>query len=254
MLELGAGLARAVLDLEGGGRLVRLVAGGADRLAPAGSFVMAPWAGRTGWGRFAHDGVEHRLAVDLPPHAIHGTVRGVAWDVVEADGRRAVLRAPLGPGWPWPGWCEQVVELDERSLTCRAAVVAAEDGPAFPAAVGFHPWFRKPVTVELPARAMLERGDDHLPTGRRVPPAAPGERPLDDCFEDVAWPALLRWPDGLVVRVEAEGCRYAVVYDEQDGATCVEPQTAPPDALRTGEATLVAPGRPLRATMRLRWG
>ncbi len=81
MLHLRAGEAEAVVDPEGGGRLVRLAVGGVDLLTPAGCFLMAPWAGRTGFGTF--DG--HRLPIDQPPHAIHGTVRGVAWTVLAAD-------------------------------------------------------------------------------------------------------------------------------------------------------------------------
>src|SRR5690606_25214001 len=59
VLELRAGSATAVVDAEGGGRLTRLHAGDAELLAPEGSFVMAPWAGRTGYGRFTWQGVEH---------------------------------------------------------------------------------------------------------------------------------------------------------------------------------------------------
>src|SRR5690606_9044569 len=76
VLELRAGSAVAVVDPEGGGRLTRLRAGDAELLAADGCFVMAPWAGRTGHGRFTWEGREHRLPVpeQHAPHAIHGTV------------------------------------------------------------------------------------------------------------------------------------------------------------------------------------
>lgn len=247
------GGAVAVVDAEGGGRLARLVVDGADVLSLAGCFVMAPWVGRTGWGRFVRDGVEHRLAIDMPPHAIHGTVRGVAWNVDHANGEAASLSAPLGPGWPWPGRCEQTLRLHDDGLVLSAAVHAVDGGASFPAALGWHPWFAKPVAVELSARAMLERGEDQLPTGRRVAPVVPGSGPLDDCFEGVDWPVVLRWPDGRRLDVEADGCDHVVVFDGRGDATCVEPQTAPPDALRSGATALVEPGQPLRAEMRLRW-
>lgn len=64
---------------------------------------------------------------------------------------------------------------------------------------------------------------------------------------------MLRWPDGRRLDVEAGGCDHVVVFDGRDDATCVEPQTAPPDALRSGATALVEPGQPLRAEMRLRW-
>jgi aldose 1-epimerase len=154
--------------------------------------------------------------------------------------------------WPWPGRCTHELALTDHALTLTATVEAV-DGASFPAAVGWHPWFAKPASVELAATSMLERGDDHLPTGQRVAAVAPGERPLDDCFEDVAWPVTIGWADGCSLRVDADGCRYAVVYDEQAATTCVEPQTASPDALNSGGAATVEPGRPLRATMRFLW-
>jgi aldose 1-epimerase len=249
-VDLAAGSVVVTFDPEGGGRVTQIVVAGRSLLVPAGCFLMAPWAGRTGFGEF--DG--HPLPVDGPPHAIHGTVRGVAWRAVERDPRCVSLTAPLGPVWPWDGWCEHVVTVAEDRVTFEASVHAADGSDPFPAALGWHPWFVKPAEVELSAAAMLERGDDHLPTGRRISPAPrPGERPFDDCFAGVRWPVVLRWDDGFEVRVDADGCDHVVLYDEQATTTCVEPQTAPPDALRSGAAALVSPGRPLQATMRLLW-
>ena len=241
-MELRAGEAVAVVDAEGGGRLARLTVGGVDVFTRAGCFIMAPWVGRTAYGRF--DG--HRLPINQPPHAIHGTVRGVAWTAV--DDR--AIEAPLGPVWPWPGRCTQRFMLAEDHLAIEATIEATSE--PFPAAVGWHPWFAKPAAVDLTADAMLERGDDHLPTGRLVE-APPEGRPLDDCFVGVRWPVALRWPDGRRIEVDAEGCDYVVVFDEPADATCVEPQTAQPDALNQGGAQLVRPGEPLRAAVRLTW-
>lgn len=252
MIELRAGRARATVDPAAGGRLLGLRIDGTDLLTDEGSFVMAPWAGRTGDGRFSFEGVEHPLPVyrHHAPHAIHGTVRDRPWTVTASSEARIELRTELGPDWPWPGRCEQVVELVEGAITLHLGLHA--DADPFPAVIGWHPWFAKPEAVELQATAMLERGADHLPTGRRVAPVAPGDRPLDDCFEDVAWPVTLRYPSRAVA-VEATGCRYAVVYDEQAHATCVEPQTGPPDGLRTGAHAVVATDRPLVATTTWRW-
>lgn len=175
----------------------------------------------------------------------------MAWTVESAHDDRCRLRATLGPGWPWAGWCSHEVSLSPGHLRLSVEV-HARDAP-FPAVVGWHPWFAKPSAVELAAEALLERGPDHLPTGRRVPAPAPGDRPLDDCFAGVRWPVVLRGVAGHDLAIEAEGCDFAVVYDEQAGTTCVEAQTGPPDALRAGGAALVEPDRPLPATMRLRW-
>lgn len=232
---------------------MRLTVRGFDVLTPAGCFVMAPWAGRTGWGAFEHGGVEHRLPADMPPHAIHGTVRGIAWTVEDAGPNAATLWAPLGPAWPWRGRCSLAVAVHDDHLAVATEVYADAGSEPFPAALGWHPWFVKPGSVALAADELLERGDDHLPTGRRIPAPAPGERPLDDCFGGVRWPVVLTWEGGRSLAVEADGCEYAVVFDQRADATCVEPQTAPPDALRAGTASIVEPGHPLRAVLRLRW-
>lgn len=256
MLALHVNDALAVVEPEHGGRLARLAVDDVDLLTDRGSFVMAPWAGRTGFGRFAYGGQWHSLPTTHGPHAIHGTVRHQAWTVEDADEQRARLTCELGPDWPWPGWAEQEVVLGEHHLELTLAVYAA--GPTFPAACGWHPWFRRSLDagpelqVALDAGAMLERGVDHLPTGRRVEPPPPNTRRFDDCFVDVRWPVVLTWPGTLRLEVHA-GCPAVVLYDEPDDAVCVEPQTAPPDALRRGEGTEVTADRPLLATTLWRW-
>lgn len=241
MLELRAGEAVLTVDPPSGGLVTAITIAGFDVLASHGLFVMAPWAGRTGHARFGG----HPLPVDDPPHALHGTVRGVAWTVSAHTPTSATLDATLGPAWPWPGRCEHTIELHPDHVDLRVAVA----GDGFPAVVGWHPWFTKPAAVELEAAAMLERGDDQLPTGRRVAPPRIGERPLDDCFEDVRWPAVLRYDGGRTITIHADGCPYAVVYDERPYATCVEPQSAPPNALNTGEARPA----PVEAKMSIAW-
>ena len=251
MLTLSAGEATVRLDPHGG-RLASLTVGGDDLLTDNGSFVMAPWAGRTGHGRFTFGGVRYWLPVadEHAPHAIHGTVRDRPWEVLEAGPAHARLGIDLGPDWPWEGWCEQVVTLEPASVTLTIRVTSGRD--PFPAIVGWHPWFRRPKAIGFTAHSMLQRGPDHLPTGLRVPPRLPGNRPLDDCFEGVAWPITLRWPE-RALEIRATGCRFAVVYDEQPQATCIEPQTGPPNGLATAEATIVTPEQPLEASTTWSW-
>ena len=225
MVELRSGDVVVVVDPPAGGLVTRIAVGESELLTPQGMFVMAPWAGR--WRG----------------HPIHGTVRGVAWSVDDADASTAVLSATLGPGWPWPGRCTHELAVHDDHLDLRATV----HGDGFDAVVGWHPWFTKPRSVELDAESMLERGDDQLPTGRRVEPVRPGDRPLDDCFEGVRWPATLRY-DRLTVSLSST-CGDAVLFDALPHTTCVEPQTGPPNALHTGEAHAA----PLEAKMTLAW-
>ena len=135
--------------------------------------------------------------------------------------------------------------------------VHAEHG-RFPASAGWHPWFRTrldsghTLRLDVAAEAMVRRDPDGIPTTAWGPPTP---RPWDDCLRDVAWPARLRWEaDGTTevgVDISAD-TRFVVVYDEPDHAWCVEPQSAPPDALST-TADVVTPGRPLVVTSEWRW-
>jgi len=249
------------LDLDAGGRVTQFSVGDVELLAHEdptgpfhwGSFVMAPWAGRIRNGRFTHDGQEHHLPINWGPHAIHGTVADRPWWVADADGDSAVIDCPLDDRWPWRGFVRQVIRLGEHVADFRAEVHA--DDEAFPAAVGWHPWFRRRLTpdgdgVELSfdAEAMLVRDAVGIPTGERGPIA--GE-PWDDCFDGVRWPATLTWPGALSLAISSD-TRYGVVYTEPLDALCVEPQTGPPDALNL-EPFLVVPGRPLVATMTWTW-
>jgi aldose 1-epimerase len=123
------------------------------------------------------------------------------------------------------------------------------DHDPFPAQVGWHPWFARPVELTFSATAKYRRDGDGIPDGTLVDP---GPRPWDDCFTGVDAPPELRWDDGLVVTVRSD-CDHWVVYDEPAHALCVEPQSGPPDGLTLAPA-LVEPGRPLVRTMTWTWG
>jgi galactose mutarotase-like enzyme len=253
-----AGPARVEIDPERGGRIAGLAVAGLELLvAPRGApvdplawglYPMAPWAGRVRRGRFRFRGVEHTLPLRMPPHAIHGTVLDRPWRR-EGEGRYCI---DLGPDWPWAGSARQEIELRPDALVLRLAVESA--GEPFPASLGWHPWFRRrlargaPAVLDFAARAMWRRDAEGIPTGERVPPP-PG--PWDDCFEGVRQPVGLRWPGALRLELASSAACW-VVYDEPADALCVEPQTAPPDALEHG-ATRVEPGRPLEAEFTLRW-
>ena len=170
----------------------------------------------------------------------------------------AVLEAPLGDAWPFGGRAVHRVRVAADSLTATLEVYA--DQRPFPAIAGWHPWFRRalhgpagsvgdPVQLDVRARGMLRRGDDYIPTGDVVP--VPAE-PWDDCFVGLASPPVVRWPGAFEVTIESDAA-YWVVYTMDPAGVCIEPQTGPPNGLNTGEFTLVEPGRPLVATMKLRW-
>jgi aldose 1-epimerase len=255
MIELTAGPARAVVDLEAGGRLAELDVDGLSLLVARtddplawGSYPMAPWAGRVGAGRFSFRGRDVQLPLDLPPHAIHGTVYRRPWR--DLGGGR--LETDLGPDWPWPGSAHQQIELREDGIELRLEVRAERE--PFPATLGWHPWFARslqrggPAELALAPGRMLERDAVAIPTGAVIEPTPP---PWDDCFVELASPTRIRWPDALELTLESSADHW-MVYTEPAHALCVEPMTGPPNALVTG-AAIVRPEQPLAASFALRW-
>ena len=258
----------AVVLPAAGGRIGSLRVDGLETLVTEGlgplswgAYPMVPWAGRLRDGILRWCGDERRFPTHLaPPHAIHGTLIERAWRVGGATARAMMLSADLDDPWPYGGSVTQRIRLEPDRLVAELEIRAATD--PFPAIVGWHPWFARilrdadgtprggPVRVDLPAGAMLRRGGDGLPDGTVVRPIPPG--PWDDCFTELTRPPAVVWPGALRIEVDS-AARYAVVYTEQEPGVCVEPQTGPPNGLNTGECAVVEPGRPLVATMTLRW-
>ncbi|MFI1390946.1 aldose epimerase family protein [Streptomyces griseoaurantiacus] len=254
-ITLTAGTAEATLHPANGGRLTGLRIAGTELLRQGeryGCFPMVPWCGRTRDGRFRDGATVHQLPLNSPPHAIHGTARNAPWATARVTPTEAVLTYDLSEPWPYPGRVTQVVTLAEDSLTLAMAVETY--GSSFPAQIGWHPWFHRSldgseVSLDFAPAWQEERGEDHLPTGNRVEPR-PG--PWDDCFGmpdgvDVT----LTWPGRLALTVASRE-RWVVVYDEQEEAVCVEPQTGPPNGLNT-LPRLVTPLEPLEATTTWTW-
>ncbi len=254
-LELTAPGVSAVVDLVAGGRLASLVVDGRELLKTSGdgpiawgSFPMAPFAGRVRDGILRFDGVEHRLPLGLPPHAIHGTVLERPWTL----SGETTITTDLGPDWPYRGRAVQRFALGADVLTCRLELHADEP---MPGSIGWHPYFMRrldgvdgELELDLDAGAMLVRDAAGIATVQAVPP---GPGPWDDCFIDLRRPPVVRWPGFLELTIESD-CSAWVVYTVPEDAICVEPQTAPPDAVNT-DPTIVEPGRPLIAEMTWRW-
>jgi aldose 1-epimerase len=258
MIRISSPTAVVTIDPAAGGRIAQLEVWDTpllvsrpadspdDRSMGWGSFPMAPWVGRLRNGQFSLDGQTFQLDRDLPPHAIHGTTYSREWmpgsevDPPSESGGVIELRCDLD--WPLGGFAQQRLQLDHRSLVCQLAVTADR---RMPAEVGWHPWFVKPDRLEFNPDAMYERVDA-LPTGNLVPPSA---GPWDDCFVNTD-PVSLQYPD-IVLTVSSD-CDHLVVYDEPTHATCVEPQSGPPDAFNLRPRVLEA-GERFQRTMTISW-
>ncbi|MCQ4212723.1 aldose epimerase family protein [Streptomyces longispororuber] len=219
-----------------------------------GCFPMVPWCGRIRDGRFRDGGRTYQMPLNSPPHAIHGFGRDAEWTTARVTDTEAVFTYDLTEPWPWPGRVTQIVALTEDALTLSIGIETY--GDSFPAQIGWHPWFNRTlrdggsaVRIDFDAAWQEERGDDHLPTGNRIDVRP---QPWDDCFGmpdgvDVT----LTWPGELAVNVTSRE-PWAVVYDEQEAAVCVEPQTGPPNGLNSAPR-LVTPVEPLEASTTWTW-
>src|SRR5665647_3258849 len=133
------------------------------------------------------------------------------WTTTRTTDATADFVFPLTEPWPWPGRVTQRLRLTPEALELELTVES--DGPAFPAAAGWHPWFAKwtgtteeladaPVglpdeelVIDFAADWQAERGADGLPTERRI---AQQPAPWDDYFVlDDGVRVTLTWP-GLV--------------------------------------------------------
>ncbi|WP_030898723.1 aldose epimerase [Streptomyces sp. NRRL F-5126] len=254
-LKLSAGDVSLTVDPGNGARVSSLLIGGTELLRQGpryGCFPMVPFCGRIALGRFRNGETQHQMPLNSPPHAIHGTGRDTTWRVRHCDEASATLTYELGDPWPYAGLVTQTFRLAADSLELTLGVETASD--SFPAQAGWHPWFRRNLGGEDASLAFapafqLERGDDHLPTGRRIDPL-PG--PWDDCFGmPDGVDATLTWPGQLALTVTSPA-RWVVVYDEQPEAVCVEAQSGPPNGLNT-EPELVTRLQPLELAATWSW-
>jgi galactose mutarotase-like enzyme len=231
------GQARATVDPVAGGRLASLRVFDHEVLVTAGPgpfewgcFPMVPFAGSIRRGLLRFDGREYSLPTSLPPHAIHGTLFGLPWDVVEGSHcrGRVALEAVLREPWPFAGSVTETFSLQPDSLNIQLELRAAESMPAW---VGWHPWFSRlvdgvagDIEFDIEPHEMWLRDGDGIQTGELVRPPA---RPWDDCFSHLRSHPRMRWPGLIDLELESDTA-YWVIFDEDPRGICIEPQTAPP--------------------------
>lgn len=272
--------------------LRRLTVGGAHLVEPTvrtpgppgmSGAVLAPWPNRVEGATWRHAGRDLRLDVTEPDlgHATHGLVADAEFHVVrEGPGLLelvAAVEAP--PGYPFLLDVGVRYRLRRTGIDVRIVVRNRGDDPA-PIGLGAHPYLR---VGEVPTEALRLRIDAdaayrldgaHIPRGVFPVAGTPWDlregRPIQDAPAHAtlrrSGNAALRHavvaPDGRAVELRAAApFRWTQVYLAEDFAAddgprraiAVEPMTAPPNALRTGEGIrVVDPGRRWRTGFRIR--
>ena len=257
MIELRNHRATVLVDPDSGGRIAQFTLDGTSLLVAAdssladsldwGLYPMVPFAGRLRHGVLRWRDDEHRFEPRRPPHAIHGTVDDVRWDVDHLDESSCSLSTRLVEPWPFDATVVHDVALSDDRLEMRLTIHARED---MPVQLGWHPWFRAPVTIDLVARSIHLRDADGIASPTPTPAVDLPWGDLDDCLSDV--------DENLTIVVDGRrllarsSCRYWVVYDRPAHATCVEPQSGPPNVLNL-DPTIVSAGSSITEWFTLSW-
>ncbi|HWD25178.1 MAG TPA: aldose 1-epimerase family protein [Acidimicrobiales bacterium] len=272
----GSGATLRSLVLDG----VEVLDGFAAEVVAPGSAgqVLAPWPNRLEDGRYEFQGIKGTAAIDEPErmNAIHGLVRWLQWEPVESTGSSVVLETVIVPqaAYPWRIRLQVTYALGDDALVVRFAALNEDDRPA-PFAIGFHPYLlaeggsvdHATVTVDARTHLLVDLralpfGSDPVEKSAFAALVTPGGLNLsgvvlDDCFTGIARSsgrAVVRFAPGPHSRPVTLTLGPAFTHlmcftgdtlssERRRRSLAIEPMTAPPNALRTGDGcAVVEPG------------
>lgn len=247
--------------------------------------TLIPWPNRVKDGQWSWDGSDEQLPLTEPEqhNAIHGLVRWLAWSVVAHTESAVSLTCTCAPqsGYPWRLDVTNEWSIGERGLTAVTTIRNDSPSPA-PVAAGFHPYITAgtplidDAILTVPAGTRILTGDQQIPVGTEPvaataydfrTPRRLGDLEIDHTYTDLDRDAdglarlRLATPDGdsaVVVWVD-EAYPYLEVFtgdalpdkSRRRRGLGVEPMSAPPNALATGESLVVIePGEQWQG----RWG
>ena len=235
--------------------------------------MLVPWPNRVRDGKWTWQGNEQQLALTEPEqhNAIHGLVRWMPWQPTAHSESALTLECTSypQPGYRWPLQVAATYTLSDDGLRVQTSVTNLGDSVA-PVAAGAHPYITvgtptiDDAVLHLPADTWLPTGDQQIPTGREPVGGSPYDfrepRRLGDVAIDYTFTDLHRDDEGRFrLRLARTDGGVAVTfwvgptYDYLEVFTGdalpdpgrrrkglgVEPMTAPPDALATGESLVV---------------
>jgi aldose 1-epimerase len=246
---------------------------------------LAPWPNRVRDGRWTHEGTTLQLDITETArgNALHGLLRFADYEVREQSPAAVTLGALIAPQHGWPFLLDYTVRYEVRAdgltVTHAARNLGSERAPY---ATGAHPFLRigdHPVDeLDLTvAAATYVDVDDRLNPLGELPvdgtpfdlrtPRAIASLELDTAFGGVTHregaSAWLTAPDGATLElVQDVDWGYVQVFTtprfpRPDGlglAVAVEPMTAPPDALNSGQGLVwIEPGARVEGSWGLRY-
>jgi aldose 1-epimerase len=237
--------------------------------------TLAPWPNRVKDGKWTWQGSEQQLALTEPAqhNAIHGLVRWEPWSLVDRSAAEVTLEVTTypQPGYPWPLRYRNTISVDATDgVTVTTSMTNLGDSDA-PVAAGAHPYLTvgtptiDDAVLQVPADTYLPTGEQQIPLGRRPvagtpydfrSPRAIGETEIDYAFTD-----LQRDADGRCrLRLSSPGGRSVAFWVDEAYPLLevftgdalpdsgrrrqglgVEPMSAPPNALASGESLAVLP-------------
>lgn len=222
--------------------------------------ILFPAAGRLAGDRYVRDGQSH-------PMKQHGFARNLPWIEVARGGEGAAwvtLALEAGPEtrrqFPFDFRLDFTFSLTGRTLTIDQAYANRGEEP-MPLHAGFHPYFHVPdaakgeTRVETAATRAFDNVTKTEVAVRGIDLTLP-EVDLHLLDHGTARSALMR-PGEPVITIEGspEMTRWVVWTLAGKDFVCVEPWTAPTDALNTGEGLLwIAPGESRRLRLRISHG
>jgi aldose 1-epimerase len=247
--------------------------------------TLIPWPNRVRDGKWRWAGADYQLALTEPAqhNAIHGLVRWLGWNVVERTQASVTLACTSWPqmGYPWPLDVSVAYALGGDGLVVTQSITNRGTSAA-PVAAGAHPYITvgtstiDEAVLHVPADEWIDTGDQQIPTGTDSVAGTPYDfrtpHTIGGTEIDYTFTGLHRDDHGqFVLRLEHPGGGHAVeVWVDESypfvevftgdaladpgrrrQGLGVEPMTAPPNALASGESLVtLEPGD----TWRGDWG